>query len=246
MKGSVIRTLLRLYPAKWRNEYGAELQDLLHREPLRLTVVLNVASSALRQQLRFSNHPAGLAGTLALMTAGVGTVFFFSMMLSAPLWTLITLPMTEALRQSGLPPRLIQNKPFESFAIIWLELPLLVTAFVAYPLILCLARVKLASTWTSQRKNWATAFVLCSGGLFFLSGVAGFLAWQNGVVLTLGGFEPLVGLTSTTSVSACFARFARSTLEFGILLQAPILALFISRMGRSAARISNNHAGQDD
>ena len=167
MKGSLIQKLLRLYPAKWRNEYGAELEDLLYREPLRFTVILNVVSSALRQQLRFSNHPAGLAGSLALMTGGVGAVFIFSMMLSAPLWTLIILPMTKALSQSGLPPRLIHDKPFESFAIIWLGLPLLVTAFVAYPLVLCMARVKLASALTSERKSWATAFVICSGGLFF-------------------------------------------------------------------------------
>jgi Sec-independent protein secretion pathway component TatC len=239
MKGSVIQKLLRLYPAKWRNEYGAELQELLYREPLRFSVILNIASSAVRQQLRFSNHPAGLARWLALMTAGVGAVFVFSMIVSIPLWSSITLPMAKALSQSGMPPRLIQDKPFESFAIIWLALPSLVTAFVGYPLILFLARVKLASTWTPQRKSWATAFVICSGGLFFLSGVGGFVGWQYGVTLTLRGVEPLVVLTSTTSVSACFARFARSTLEFGILLQVPVLALFISRMRRSAAPISN-------
>ena len=239
MKESVIQKLLRLYPAKWRNEYGVELQDLLHREPLRLTVVLNVGSSALRQQLRLSNHPAGLAGALARMTAGVAAIFVLSMILSPPLWRLISVPMAESLSQSGLPSRLIQNKPFETFAIIWLGLPLLVTAFVAYPLILCLARVQLASTWTTQRKRWATAFVICSGGLFFLSGAGGFVAWQHGVVLTLRGVEPLVGLASTPSVSACFARFARSILEFGILLQIPVLALFIFRVRRSAAPISN-------
>jgi hypothetical protein len=114
MKESVIQKLLRLYPAKWRNEYGAELQDLLHREPLRLTVVLNVASSALRQQLRLSNHPAGLAGALARMTAGVAAIFVLSMILSPPLWRLISVPMAKSLSQSGLPSRLIQNKPFEN------------------------------------------------------------------------------------------------------------------------------------
>jgi hypothetical protein len=77
--------------------------------------------------------------------------------------------MTEALSRSGLPPRLIQDKPFEGFAVLWLWLPLLVTAFAAYPLILCLARVKLASRWTSQRKSLASAFAMCSGGLFLLS-----------------------------------------------------------------------------
>lgn len=180
MKRSVIHRLLLLYPAKWRNEYGAELEDLLLAERLRFTVVLNIVSSALRQQVRISNHPAALIRPRALMTVGVGAVFVFSIILSAPLWTLIALPMAEALSRSGRPPRLIQDKPWESFAIIWLWLPLLVTAFVAYPFILCLVRVKLASTWTPQRRRWGTAFVISSGGLFFLSGVSGLMATRCG------------------------------------------------------------------
>ena len=92
---------------------------------------------------------------------------------------------------------------------------------------LCLVRLKLASTWTSQRKRLATAFVIGPGGLFLLSGVSGFVAWQHGVALTLAGFEPLMGLTSTMTVSACFGRFASSVLGFGILSQISLLAFFI-------------------
>lgn len=233
MKRSVIQRLLLLYPAKWRNEYGAELEDLLLAERLRFTVVLNIVASALRQQVRISNHPAGLIRSLALMTGGVGGVFVLSIILSPPLWTLIVLSMRDALTQSGRPPMLIQDKPWEGFAIMWLGLPLLVTAFVAYPLILCLVRVKLASTWTPQGKRWATTFVIWSGSLFFLSGVSGLVAWQHGVVFTLRGFEPLMRLTSITTVSACFSQFAQSILAFGILLQIPVLAFFISRIKKS-------------
>jgi Sec-independent protein secretion pathway component TatC len=233
VKRSAIQRLLLLYPAKWRNEYGAELEDLLLTERLRFIVVLNVVWSALRQQVRISNHPAGLVRSLALMSGGVGAVFVLSMILSVPLWRLILLPMAEALAQSGRPPRLIQEKPFEGFAILWLGLPLLVTAFVAYPFMLCLVRVKVASTWTPQRKRWATAFVIWSGSLFFLSGVSGLVAWEHGVVLTLRGFEPLMRHTSIMTVSACFGRFARSILEFGILVQIPVLAFFITRIKKS-------------
>ena len=232
MKRSVVQGLLLLYPAKWRNEYGAELEDLLLAERLRFTVVLNVVASALRQQVRSSNHPAGLVRSLVLMTRGVGAIFVLSMILSVPLWRLIVMPMVEALAQSGRPPRLIQDKPLEGFAILWLGLPLLVTAFVAYPLVLCLIRVKLASAWTPQGKRWATAFVICSGSLFLLSGVSGLVAWQHGVVLTLRGFEPLLRLTSITTLSACFGRFARSILEFGILLQMPVVAFFMLRVSK--------------
>jgi hypothetical protein len=57
MKRRIIHKLLRLYPPKWRNEYGAELEDLLLAEPLRPAVTLNVIWNALRQQVRISNHP---------------------------------------------------------------------------------------------------------------------------------------------------------------------------------------------
>jgi Sec-independent protein secretion pathway component TatC len=230
MKGFVIRILLRLYPAKWRNEFGGELEDLLYREPLRFGGAMDVVLSALREQLRLSNHPAALMRPLALLLGGMAAVFVFSVMFSDPLWMLIGLPGAKALSQSGHPPMLIQDKPFEGLAIIRFALPLLVTAFVAYPLILYLARVKLSSTGTPPRKSLATAFVICSGGLFLLSGAGALVAWQHGVVLTLQGAEPVTRLTYPASISACFALFARSTLEFGILLQLPVLMVFILRM----------------
>ena len=101
---------------------------------------------------------------------------------------------------------LIQNQPWESFAIIWLGLPL----FVAYPLLLGLVRAKLASTCSPQRRRWATAFSICSGSLCLLSGVVGLIAWQHGWIISVRGFEPLLEVNSISTVSDCFARFARS------------------------------------
>ena len=57
MKRRIIQKLLRLYPSRWRDEYGTELEDLLLAEPLQPAVVLNVIANALRQQARFANHP---------------------------------------------------------------------------------------------------------------------------------------------------------------------------------------------
>jgi hypothetical protein len=57
VKRRIIQKLLRLYPPQWRDEYGAELEDLLLAEPLQPALVLNVIANALRQQVRISNHP---------------------------------------------------------------------------------------------------------------------------------------------------------------------------------------------
>ncbi len=226
MKRSIVQTLLLLYPAKWRNEYGAELEDLLLAEPLRFSAILNVMWNALRQQARPSNHPAGLIRPLARMTAGVGTIFVFGMTLSIPLWRLIVVSVTD----SAQTPRVTQTLPFEAFTVLWLGLPLLITAFVGYPALLFLVRAKLAPAWTPLGKRWATAFAICSGSLFFLGGVSGMIAWQHGVALTLSGFGPLLDPTAAATVSACFTRCAGSILEFGILAQIPVLAVFMLRL----------------
>jgi hypothetical protein len=52
MKRLLVSALIRLYPARWRAEYGAEFQEVLLRRPLGLRELLNVSANALRQQLR--------------------------------------------------------------------------------------------------------------------------------------------------------------------------------------------------
>jgi hypothetical protein len=53
MKRWIIQNLLRLYHAKWRNEYGAEFEDLLFVELLQPTVILNVIGG--RRDNRFES-----------------------------------------------------------------------------------------------------------------------------------------------------------------------------------------------
>jgi len=50
MKNVVVRTLLRLYPADWRREYGPELMDMLLARPLTAKVIGDVFFSGLRQR----------------------------------------------------------------------------------------------------------------------------------------------------------------------------------------------------
>jgi hypothetical protein len=68
-KHRIVAALLRLYPASWRREYGAELEDLLLTRPLTAAVAADVVSNGLRQRLRAA-EPATLLGLviLALVT----------------------------------------------------------------------------------------------------------------------------------------------------------------------------------
>ena len=71
----IIAALMRLYPASWRNEFGAELQDLLLARPLTFAIACNVLWSGLRQRGR-ATEPATIIG-LGMM-AVVAAAFIFS------------------------------------------------------------------------------------------------------------------------------------------------------------------------
>ena len=64
-KQRVVAALLRIYPASWRHEYGAELEDLLVARPLTAAVVTDVFSNGMRHRLR-ATEPATWLGFLML------------------------------------------------------------------------------------------------------------------------------------------------------------------------------------
>jgi hypothetical protein len=62
--------LLRLYPAAWRAEYGAELEDLLSRRPLTLSAAVDTARHALWQRARVTELPTLIGLAMMLLIAG--------------------------------------------------------------------------------------------------------------------------------------------------------------------------------
>lgn len=75
-KDRIVRALLSLYPAEWRREYGPELADLLHSQPLGARVVVDVLFGGLRQRVR-SAEPWVILGTPALLA--IAGLFAWSM-----------------------------------------------------------------------------------------------------------------------------------------------------------------------
>jgi hypothetical protein len=65
-KQRLIAALVRIYPAQWRCEYGAELADLLSAEPLTARATLDVALNGVRQRLR-SLELSTLLGLVAML-----------------------------------------------------------------------------------------------------------------------------------------------------------------------------------
>ena len=90
MKHWIVRTLLKLYPAPWRREYGAELEDMLLARPLMVHIVGDVLRNGLWQRLR-SAEPAMLVGLgmmlMALVKQPLDTSPYLLVLFGCGLWT---------------------------------------------------------------------------------------------------------------------------------------------------------------
>ena len=65
LKHLFVAALLRLYPASWREQYGAELEDLILAQPLTIVTLVDVLWNGLRQRLRLT-EPATYLGVLMM------------------------------------------------------------------------------------------------------------------------------------------------------------------------------------
>jgi len=74
MKNRIVETLLRLYPAAWRREYGLELKDMLLARPLTAGIVGDVLQNGLRQRVRGAD-PSTLVGLAMLLVVFNGFVW---------------------------------------------------------------------------------------------------------------------------------------------------------------------------
>jgi hypothetical protein len=83
MKRAVAAGLVRLYPSRWRAEYGEELAEVLLLRPLGLGAVVNVAANAGRQQLRLQ-EPWLLVGVPLTLWVAIS----WTIMLTHPAYTM--------------------------------------------------------------------------------------------------------------------------------------------------------------
>ena len=70
LRESVIGLLLRAYPAAWRREFGAELEEVLLHSQLRLPVIANVIASALGERVLNLIRRITIGGEMADQTFG--------------------------------------------------------------------------------------------------------------------------------------------------------------------------------
>lgn len=214
MNHRILAWMLRCYPSSWRSEYGAEMEDLLRREPLSPSSICNVLWGALREQVR--QPTARFAISSVLVGAGL---FVFSVLCSHLLWRLVAAPVAQVLRDQKIdPPILIATSPWEQALVIWLGIPLLFTLFAAYPFALMFA-CRAFATWRPLKP-----IAVCSTMLYTAGFAGGLAAWQFG---SFGILSRLLQAQNTpvVSVSQCFGLLAASTLGVAVALQMPLVVM---------------------
>jgi Sec-independent protein secretion pathway component TatC len=222
MNPRLIRWLLKSYPAKWRAEYGIEMEDLLAAHPLRVGEISNVLWSGLRERL---HEP--LSRFIVLSLLGGAGAFACGLILAPRLWVAVVAPVAAVLREKGInPPVLVTTTPWEGLGIVVFGVPCLLTSFVTFAWGLVLIRLLLVPGGTPWRKRWVSRLVLCSGAMFVLSTILSVLLWQHGSFGKLLEWLPDANNAPRVSVRHCFELFALSTLGLTMLLQTPIAVIF--------------------
>lgn len=107
LKRLIVTTLVRLYPAAWRREYGPELTDMLLAQPLDARVIGDVLWNGLRQAVRTA-APSTLCGVAVMLAILTGFI-----------WNIVAPPLnrhllTDLLRPTSMTLPSVAVTPFGS------------------------------------------------------------------------------------------------------------------------------------
>lgn len=194
-------------------------------------------------RMSFMEHLEELRSRIIKALYGLLIAFVASLVFAGPLWDIISEPAVSALKHLGVnPPHLVQITPMESFTIIWVQLPLLCSVFLASPWIVYQVWAFIAPGLYKRERRWAAPFVLITAGLFILGGIfAYFLAFRFGLEFLLGiGMSNNV--TPMVSITEYFDLFVNVTLGVGLVFELPVLIFLLTLLRVASPRFLLRHS----
>ena len=180
-------------------------------------------------RMSFLEHLEELRKRLILSVAGLGVAFLVSLIFTNELWRVVQEPAAEALKTLGYTNlTLVATSPMESFSIIWVKLPLLVSLFLASPWLLYQVWAFVAPGLYKRERRFAVPFILCSAGLFIAGGLfAYFVAFRFGLTFLLG-IAQSVNVTPMITITEYFDIFVNVVLGIGVVFELPVLIFFLT------------------
>jgi sec-independent protein translocase protein TatC len=194
-------------------------------------------------RMSFLEHLEELRSRIIRCLMGLGVAFVLALVFAGKLWDIISDPAVEALKHLHVqPPRLAQITPMESFSIIWVQLPLLCSVFIASPWIVWQVWSFISPGLYRRERRWAAPFVLLTAGLFICGGLfAYFLAFRFGLEFLLG-----IGMSNNVqpvvSITEYFDLFVNVTLGVGLVFELPVLLFTLTLLRVLSPRFLLRHS----
>jgi sec-independent protein translocase protein TatC len=194
-------------------------------------------------RMSFMEHLEELRTRIIRALYGLGVAFIFALLFAGKLWDIISDPAVEALKHLHVnPPRLAQLTPMESFSIIWVQLPLLCSLFLASPWLVYQVWAFIAPGLYKKEKRMALPFVLLTAGLFISGGLfAYFLAFRFGLEFLLG-----IGMSNNVqpvvSITEYFDLFVNVMLGVALVFELPVLIFLLTLLRLLSPRFLLRHS----
>jgi sec-independent protein translocase protein TatC len=194
-------------------------------------------------RMSFMEHLEELRSRIIRALYGLLVAFVGSLVFAGKLWDIISDPAVEALKHLKVdPPMLAQLTPMESFSVIWVQLPLLCSVFLASPWIVYQLWAFIAPGLYKRERRWALPFVLLTAGLFISGGLfAYFLAFRFGLEFLLG-----IGMSNNVrpvvSITEYFDLFVNVTLGVGLVFELPVLIFLLTLLRILSPRFLMRHS----
>src|SRR3984957_503774 len=180
-------------------------------------------------RMSFMEHLEELRNRIIRALYGLGLAFVLALVFAGKLWDIISDPAIDALKHLHVePPQLAQLTPMEAFTVIWVQLPLLCSIFLASPWIVYQVWAFIAPGLYKKERPLALPFVLLTAGLFIGGGCfAYFLAFRFGLEFLLG-----IGMSNNVrpvvSITEYFDLFVNVTLGVGLVFEMPMLIFLLT------------------
>ncbi|HEY3742197.1 MAG TPA: twin-arginine translocase subunit TatC [Bryobacteraceae bacterium] len=194
-------------------------------------------------RMSFVEHLEELRSRLIRSLIGFGLSFLGCMFFAPEIWRLVSEPALSALRHLGAnPPVLIAISPMEQFNTIWIKAPIIVSIFVASPIILYQIWAFISPGLYKRERRWAIPFIVCTSGLFITGGLfAYFIVFRFGLEFLLGIGRD-VGVQPFVTISEYFDLFVNVMLGVGLVFELPVLIFFLALLRIASPRFLIQHS----
>lgn len=193
-------------------------------------------------RMSFLEHLEELRSRILRMLWGLVLSFLACFAFKEKLWVLVAGPAKAALTGLGYPPDLVQINPMDTFSVVWMKVPLLVSIFVASPWILWQVWGFISPGLYKNEKRMAAPFVLTSAGLFILGGLfAYFVAFRLGLEFLLGVGKD-INIKPQISIVEYSDLFFNIILGVSLVFEMPVVIFFLILLRIVSAKFLLTHS----